>query len=543
MSRRRRRAFDALSAVRFDAATSDRFELDTAADVQNLTKLTALCWYYATSVSAAGAWLSKSGGGGSGGWRFYSSSTTPTKMRLRWARGSNATPMDYLTSSSPLTLNKWQCVGVDVDQSRGAGLLASLFWGDERNPLALQGTTVTAEGSGTYDSDAANLLCVGNVYSANNTPCRGAIAAVALFNRVLSLEEKRLWQFEPQVLPGCLRMYAVGRDGLSLIDLTGGGHHSTLVSGCSLYPGLPLLGERRRPLPRLGIALTSVRTETVQTSETAVKQQGMARTRTETAQISEGKVPVRGVKRAQSEVQQIGESKLSRRGIVRALLDVLQLYDGGGSLILSQLGIRTETVNVAEAKNRKMGLTRTRLDLEQVTEATQTQRGLARLRTEVLQIVEAAVRLKGLYRRQADTVNVSEGKLRFLGLLRIRTESQQVGESKLTRTGRIRLQGEVVNLIEQIGTRLGLLRVKVDATQIAEAQAGLMGRTRVQVDPMRLTETTGNLRGITRLRTEVVQITETFLARMGGILGQLVLIAFLRPALRFRAWLNEEGNP
>ena len=119
---------------------------------------------------------------GAEGWAFYTRDDVSTPAgQVRVNLGANTTGTSWQWYSSPFDLNEWVMVTVSYDTASLS--TAPVF---TVNTATAAGGNFT--GSGTYVSDAGNLLIVGN-RSAGDRTFDGDIEMVMLFDRTLSTAE------------------------------------------------------------------------------------------------------------------------------------------------------------------------------------------------------------------------------------------------------------------------------------------------------------------------------------------------------------------
>jgi hypothetical protein len=229
-------------SLTFGAATSDRVECGTMGAV-NATKLSLLDWFYPTTLGNNRSLITKVNA--PLGWFFQQRNATD--LRFIWLDTSGGNGANYLTNNAALTVNKWWCVAVTMDQAGTGGARAKIYLGDLVTPLT-ECTYGTATDSGVaYTDPSAQTFRLGN--NAGLTVALQGRMAVAAYieNRVLSLGEVQSWQFAPRMMAGCVGLWRLGDNGTGTQpDLSGNGNNGT-VTGATQSDNPPL---RRWMMPR-----------------------------------------------------------------------------------------------------------------------------------------------------------------------------------------------------------------------------------------------------------------------------------------------------
>lgn len=127
---------------------------------------------------------------------------------------------------------KWYFMACVWDIS-GANSEQKLYFGDLTTPTAEVGSYSTQTvGSGSRNSSTENLglggMTGGSPAWFNNDVI---IDVVAIFDKVLSLAELRMFQFHPQNNVNCVGLWYPGKHGPSVVpDLSGQGNHGTVYN-------------------------------------------------------------------------------------------------------------------------------------------------------------------------------------------------------------------------------------------------------------------------------------------------------------------------
>lgn len=227
-------------ALVFGAATSDRVNMGSAADIDNLTAHTVIGWFYPTALTSGRFLFSKADfgqpAGQRGGMTIRLSGTTGN-LEAVWDRTG---VVQYITNDTPLSaLNKWYCVMLTADQGQAQPL--RIYTGDLATMLAERTYGTANAGSGTFGTDDTLNFMVGNHPTGFTSAFQGRIGMIALFGSVLSLANAQSWQREPRLtLPGgvtALRFTRLGKDGADAIEYSGAANGT--VTGATQGNGGP----------------------------------------------------------------------------------------------------------------------------------------------------------------------------------------------------------------------------------------------------------------------------------------------------------------
>lgn len=218
----------------FDGSAGTYYvDCGSGASLDDLGTVTFLAWIKPTDVTVLSAFIGKHDGA-SNGWfaRIRSGG------QFQIARNRATTAMSTTTTDAGLANGVWSCIGGVLDVTGGA---VKAYTGN-LTALMVENAGTQTVGSGAINTDASNPLVLGN-RSTLSGGWDGSIGVVAVFNRVLTLEEMRSWQFNPRMLPGCVGLWMLGDNGTGTQpDLSGNGNNGT-VTGATQSDNPPL---RRR---------------------------------------------------------------------------------------------------------------------------------------------------------------------------------------------------------------------------------------------------------------------------------------------------------
>jgi hypothetical protein len=257
-----------LQPLRFGAATSDQVR---------------------QAVASAGTEWGGADPGPSRTLFFLLMPTTLTSLRRIWTRETafphgielsgtagaihvffdRATSDDDLVTTAILKVNRYNWLFVTRDTS--ATQLLKAYVGSLTDAVQLAGTSTSANGSGTIDTDVGLLTTIGNNSGASPTTAfQGLIACYGMVNRVLSLNEMRAVQFgllqgPPIVMPGLLELLNLGENGAGqsiasygMVDPLNYAQTGTKGAGSGFQPRIPLFTSRRRRIDYKAPASTGV---------------------------------------------------------------------------------------------------------------------------------------------------------------------------------------------------------------------------------------------------------------------------------------------
>lgn len=231
-----------MSSLTLGGATSDNVSFGSAASLDNLSPMTFLCILRATTLTAGRVIVGKQNTA-TAGLRFTVDTTVGT-MNLRRQRATTA--LNYSANTLPLVTGKWMLAAFTMDM--GATPAAHIYRADKDTPIAECGYSASNNGSGTPTSDASYNLRVGND-DRLTVAFQGDIAVVAIFNRVLTIQEIQDWYHNPRgTISGCVLYSRLGWYGTGTQpDWSGSGNNGT-ASGASLNtgPAVPRPGAGRR---------------------------------------------------------------------------------------------------------------------------------------------------------------------------------------------------------------------------------------------------------------------------------------------------------
>lgn len=230
-----------MAALVFATGTSDRVAIGNGPGVDPCT---VLAWVYPTATTTSrGVYGSRANVAAGGSvLRIFFNGTGGSAGNLRLGVQRATTNTDYITSDRPMNnTNTWVCVMVTFDS--GASPTGKIYWGTMSALMAesTYGTSTAGAGAVAALDDGTNGATWGNRYAggyAQGFP--GRIGPCAIFNRVFTLAEGRLWQFYPRLLSGVQAMHWLGHNGTGTQpDRSGNGWAGT-VTGATAGNGPPL---------------------------------------------------------------------------------------------------------------------------------------------------------------------------------------------------------------------------------------------------------------------------------------------------------------
>lgn len=220
-------------ALLFGAVNTDTVT-HTAGTVSlnNLAAFTWLLWLRRTTLTSNRVILSK----GSAAKRIRLNGTAGN-VELNIARAT--TNSSFITSTTPLSGTGWVCLATTYDSAAGAGTLGHIYVGSLTARMVEATLGTNTDGSGAVNADNTVQLIACN-QSAGTVAFQGALAVVAVWNRVLTLAEIQQQQFMLRKTSGCLGLFNYGFNGTSTqIDRSGNKANGT-VSGPTVVPHVPL---------------------------------------------------------------------------------------------------------------------------------------------------------------------------------------------------------------------------------------------------------------------------------------------------------------
>lgn len=234
-------SFQEAAALTFGAVNSDRINCGSASILGDPPGLTIIMWAYPTSSTSGKCYAGKDQNVSPfAGWLFRQFGTTG---QLRISAVTTGTGLNFVSGNNLAPSNIWSCVAGTIDFS---ALTAKLFAGTVATPLVeATSYSTSTTGTGSYQSDVANVLYLGNGAFLNSAIV-GRIAVAALFRRQLSIPEMQAWQYGalndpfPPVMAGCVGLWYPGNEGAaSVLDYSGYNNTGT-VTGATLSRGVSL---------------------------------------------------------------------------------------------------------------------------------------------------------------------------------------------------------------------------------------------------------------------------------------------------------------
>lgn len=220
-------------ALTFGAATSDRVEISSSAEIDDLTTFTVLCWAFPTAANnSRRLWQWEDSGDGviKTFFRQVAPNTRWGAVVVRATTNSDALTDDF-------TLNAWQFFGLTYDESDGSQAI-HIYRGTLTTTVAEVTYTSFIAGTGTTTADDGTKF-VGNVSGAD-VAFDGRIATYLVFNRVLSLGEMRGQQFFVRNVAGCVNFFHLGFNGTGTQPDWSGNGNSGTVTGATVGDHVPL---------------------------------------------------------------------------------------------------------------------------------------------------------------------------------------------------------------------------------------------------------------------------------------------------------------
>lgn len=214
------------------ANTTDRVDCGSGASVDDLTALTAVVHEYPTTLTSDRTLIGKYRGAGATGWQLRNGLSGVVIVEVGRATQS----VVQRSSSLARSTGQWYCTACTID--RAATPVAHIYIGDLATAMAEPSYDLTQDGSGSFNSDAARVLMIGNRDAATpNGAYIGTLALASLFNRVLTLAEIEQLRLRPMAaahMSGCVGAWILGNGGSigTQVDLTGSGNDGA-VTGCT----------------------------------------------------------------------------------------------------------------------------------------------------------------------------------------------------------------------------------------------------------------------------------------------------------------------
>lgn len=216
-------------------ALTDRAQFGTLASLEDLTEITILVWVYPTDWTTTGRVLTKDDG--ANGWQFSQNRAAGQNFWQLLHRRSGGT-LQYRGAFGHAGDSTWQCAAMVHETSTPT---VRFYHGNLSTRLALETNTTTTNSTGTFNSDAAVGVEVGNREGINQG-FPGRIGLVMAWDRQLTLGELLSQQYRPHWSPGLVFLVMPGIDGSasSIKDFSGRAQHSTSTNGITIEAGLPV---------------------------------------------------------------------------------------------------------------------------------------------------------------------------------------------------------------------------------------------------------------------------------------------------------------
>jgi hypothetical protein len=174
-----------------------------------------------------------------------------------------------------------------------------------------------------------------------------------------------------------------------------------------------------------------------------------------------------------------------------------------------------EDVNLVEAVDRVLGITRAVDEDVNLVEVLQHLLDMTRPIDEDVNLVEVANRVIGKLRAIDEDENLVETIFRTLGKLANVDDDVQIVEALASLIGRLRDVNDDVNFVEVLAHRLSLTRVINDDVQISESLDRRMSQGRPIDEDVNVVETALFLRGKLRFIDEDLNVVEAIFALIG----------------------------
>ena len=226
-----------MRSLRFGTATSDRIACGLAAPITGATKFSGGALLKVTTFTASRQIASKGLSAGSRGW-FIQLNGTGGNYEVFFGGG---TAMRYVTTNTPLKLNRWQYVAWTCDSSLGATLKAHIYTSPTLGSALVEATYSFTEGATPAADSSADTYFWANLGSLASS-LQGSIALGFYSpNVVLSLDELKNWQRRPFTPPrGCRLFTVMGHNGRGLVrDWSPTGGNTGTITGAVAAEGPP----------------------------------------------------------------------------------------------------------------------------------------------------------------------------------------------------------------------------------------------------------------------------------------------------------------
>lgn len=205
----------------FGGAITDRAVVAAASSINDLATFTAIAWVNASSSHFTYDRIFDKLG--ADGWGFMRDNNA---QELYFYHTRATTARSYTSNGTAWPDSVWQCVAVTED----TGASAALYSAGLTTAMAATGLATSTSGSGTFGTDNATRLTLGNNVDSNG-PSHSTHGPMALFNRVLTLGELQTWKRRPRAMAGCVGLWLPGDTGANWTDLSGNGNLATVTGG------------------------------------------------------------------------------------------------------------------------------------------------------------------------------------------------------------------------------------------------------------------------------------------------------------------------
>jgi ribosomal protein L30/L7E len=249
---------------------------------------------------------------------------------------------------------------------------------------------------------------------------------------------------------------------------------------------------------------------------------GLVQPKGETVGVTEAKSAVPGRVKMVAETLGLSDAISAAKGWVLQFGEYLNVTESPSRVlnffVAPLVKVRNESVALAEATLRSLGLRRSVNETESVTEASATFRGLVRRVAETVNIADTLTTAKGWVLQVGEYLNVTES----LGHI--------VASGA---AGLVRVLNEAIGLSESTNRFLGILRSAAESIAVTEATGTPRGLRRTQGETVGVTESASTTRGILRTISEVLGIADTLSTARGWVLqvGSYIDIVETRRAL------------
>jgi len=245
------------------------------------------------------------------------------------------------------------------------------FYAGSLTKIAVQLSNASnVNGAGTPDGDNAAAIWIGNIQRAATNELKGPVAISAVFNRALTLNEVRQWQFDPVSMndAGCVMLLDLHGTGTQH-DRSGNGNQGSVV-GASAYKHIPLrpmFGRGGLIVPAPGLALFRQVNETQQLTDSVLPRLGLVRLIGDEVELTDGVKIARFLVRLVGDALEMADGVLTPAVFARLVGDSVELDDG--VLRLADLvTIIEESENLEDAVASTLGLVRLISESEELSD-------------------------------------------------------------------------------------------------------------------------------------------------------------------------------